>query len=256
MSSTNDEFVYKQVISSNQGESKAGQVDLSEKTKPSRPDPFAGAKEALMNAADKNHDGKVDAADAGIVAQKIGTSIKKAGLTVRDTVKENLNQASIKRDEVQWEKDKKTLCPIFADDLDEEDFCLPKLIRIAPADPQHKNSPACQGSIGHESEMHGLRMVTIYPKKIDEFQLSFYPNKGGEYYYANPYVSNSYLALDEYFTFLSKAQVSELEQIAHDLGAKDFSTSFSHEVKKNESSAQTSKAKISIPTSVKKAVLL
>ncbi|MBQ1333110.1 MAG: hypothetical protein IIY36_09265 [Lachnospiraceae bacterium] len=214
---------------------------VPQRTKPTLPKHFNKAKEALVGMTDKNNDGKVDAADVAIVAEQIGTSAKKATFAVRDTVKNNLDQASSRRNDLRREKELKTLQPIFPEDLEREDFYLPKLIRIAPANEAHRKSEVCQGSIGHETEQDGFRMLTIYPNYINAFGIMLYPNGGQELYYADPYVPNKYLVLEDYYDLIISEQVSELERIVQALGAKHFVVSSSHESKKNTSSANNTK---------------
>ena len=170
-------------------------------------DLFDKAKKTVVNTVDQNNDGKLDLKDI-------------SSLT---------GQWSEKREQQRQEAERKALCPIFEDDLDSTDFLMPKLIRVIEMDKKHAESEICQGSIGYESIHKELRIVNIYPDKAEAFGLSFEPNMDSELYYVDPCDRDHYIALDEYFTRLRVARVSELQKIAQDLGAKHFRVTFKEE---------------------------
>lgn len=123
-------------------------------------------------------------------------------------------------------KEKESLCPVFADDIKKSDFSLSKLIRVAEMDKKHSESIACKGSIGCEEKYNGFRVIRVYPDMVSAFGLSLYPDMNSEVYYVNPVNSNSYISLDEYFNYLRIARISELQKIALDLGAKHFRVTY------------------------------
>ena len=168
------------------------------------------AKKAVVNAVDQNDDGKFDLKDVTSLA----------------------GQLSEKKDRLKRETDKKTLCPIFEDDLSSPDFALSKLIRIAPMDKKHAESSVCEGSIGFEFVWKDLRVITVYPDKAAAFGLRFYPDMDNGAYYADPGDRDHYISLDEYFNYLKVARVGELQKIAQDLGARHFRVTYK-ERKKN-----------------------
>ena len=170
-------------------------------------DLFGKAKKAAADTADQNRDGKLNLKDI-------------SSLT---------GQWNEKRDRQRQESERKTLCPIFEEDLDSTDFLLPKLIRVVEMDKKHAESEVCQGSIGYESIHRELRIVNIYPDKAEAFGLSFEPDIDSDLYYVDPCDRDHYIALDEYFTRLRIARVSELQKIAQDLGAKHFRVTFREE---------------------------
>ena len=63
--------------------------------------------------------------------------------------------------------------------------------------------------------------MNIYRKSAEMFGLSFYPDMDREIYYVDPTDRNSYIALEEYFSYLKLVRVGELQKVtAQDLGAK------------------------------------
>lgn len=110
--------------------------------------------------------------------------------------------------------------------MDDADFLMPKFIRIVERDKKRLESPACQGSIGYGSDQKGLHVVNIFRDSVESFGLTFYPDCDSEFYYMDPSDRDSYIALDEYFSYLKIARVNELKKIAQALGAKHFKVTY------------------------------
>ncbi len=185
-------------------------------------DLFGKAKTTIVRTIDQNDDGKLDLKD----------------------ISEASAQWKEKRAQLRLEADRKTLCPIFEEDLDSAEFSMSKLIRVAEIDKKHAESSICQDSIGFESVQKELRIVNIYPDKAAAFGLTYYPDMDSELYYVDPCDRDHYIALDEYFNYLKVARVSELQKIAQDLGAKHFRVTYKEQKKSFESN--TSKAKVGV----------
>ena len=98
------------------------------------------SKNAAIQLADQNDDGKLDREDAALVAEAVGTTVKKGMETIRKTADETARMLELK-----------SLQPIFPDSLAEPDFFMPKFIRVAERDKKHAESEVCQGSIGFVS---------------------------------------------------------------------------------------------------------
>ena len=131
--------------------------------------------------------------------------------------------------QTKLDMERKTLQPIFPDDLNSTEFSWPKLIRVADMDKKHAESELCKGSIGYLSEHKGMRVVNVYTNCADRFGIAFYPNLGCEFYYVNPTDRDHFIALDDYFSFLRAKRVNELIKIAQDLGAKHFRITYLEE---------------------------
>lgn len=183
---------------------KKGEKKTAEKTEKHSPGFLEKTKERIVTAVDQNKDGRIDIKDL--------TSVSRRWSEKRETSK---REAEIN-----------LLRPLFEDDLEAPEFNMPKMIRLVGMDKRHAESEVCIGSIGHESDYKGLRIVNIYPEYLHSFGLTFYPDLDNEVYYVDPCDRNHYIALDEYFNYLKIARLSELQKIAQDLGAKHFRVTY------------------------------
>lgn len=191
------------------------------------------AKENAVKFADQNDDGKFDLNDVSVVADNLGQAAKN---TV-SVLKENL-------EEKNRELEKKLLQPVFAEDLDSADFFMSKLIRIIDKDKKRAESEVCQGAIGYITPQKELKVVNLFTDKVDAFGVSFYPDRASEIYYVDPSDHDRYIALDDYFSYLKIARVTELQKIAQDLGAKHFKVTYKEE--KASFSKNSNKAKAEV----------
>lgn len=173
------------------------------------------ARNTIVKAVDQNDDGTFDLKDVSVIAETIGNAAKNTAAAVKDN-------AEARSHEIE----RKTLQPIFAEDLDNADFLISKLIRITEIDKKRAESEVCAGSIGFISELKGLKIVNIFRDKVDTFGLTFYPDTDCEIYYVDPSDRDKYIALDDYFSYLKVARVNELQKIAQDLGAKHFRVTY------------------------------
>lgn len=188
------------------------------------------AKETIVNVADQNDDGSLDLKDISLIAESIGSAAKDTATSV-----------IISAGEKHRELERKLLQPIFTEDLDNADFLLSKLIRIAEIDKKRAESDVCKGSIGYVSEQKEVRIINIFKDKVDFFGLSFFPDTDSELYYVDPSDRDKYIALEDYFHYLKIARVNELQKIAQDLGAKHFRVTYKEQ--KTTFSSKTVKAK-------------
>lgn len=154
----------------------------------------------IAKALDQNGDGQLDISDLQALQER--------------------NQAAQK--ENQRKADLERLKPMFQEDFKEEEFVLPKMIRVAGIDKEHADSAACKGSVGYKSVMEDMTVVTIFRDFIDNFGLSFYPELENGVFYVDPCDRDHYISLDDYFSFMKMQRVAELQRIAQSLGAKHF----------------------------------
>ncbi|MBC5582409.1 hypothetical protein H8S23_12925 [Anaerofilum sp. BX8] len=175
----------------------------------------------VVQVADQTDDGKFDLADVAVIAEGVGNAVKKGAQEIK-----------ARTDEKSWQLELKSLQPIFptqvegAVSLDDADFLMPKFIRIVERDKKRMESPVCQGSIGYVSDSKGLHIVNIFRDSVEPFGLTFYPDCDSEFYYMDPSDRDSYISLDEYFSYLKIARVNELKKIAQNLGAKHFKVTY------------------------------
>ena len=154
----------------------------------------------ITKALDQNGDGKLDISDLHVFQAK--------------------NQAA--QEENQRKADLERLKPMFQADFKEDEFVLPKMIRVAEIDKAHAESVACQGSVGYKSVMDDMTVVTIFRNFIGDLGLSFYPELENGVFYVDPCDRDHYIALEDYFAFMKMQRVAELQRIAQSLGAKHF----------------------------------
>ena len=154
----------------------------------------------ITQALDQNGDGKLDISDFHVFQAK--------------------NQAA--QEENRRKADLERLKPMFQEDFKEDEYVLPKMIRVAEIDKAHADSAACKGSVGFKTIMDDISMVTIFRDFIDNLGLSFYPDLENGVYYVDPCDRDNYIALDDYFAFMKTQRVAELQRIAQSLGAKHF----------------------------------
>lgn len=176
------------------------------------------AKEKTVQIIDQNDDGKIDIADMSEIASTMSEAAKRTANNVRESANEKARQMELK-----------ALQPIFAETLDDADYTMTKLIRICEKDKKRMESEVCQNSIGYYTETKGLRVVNIYCEYLDLFDITLYPDNSYEFYYIDPTDRDRYIALDEYFSYLKVARVSELQKLAQQLGAKHFRVTYKEE---------------------------
>lgn len=157
----------------------------------------------ITKALDQNGDGQLDISDIQVFQAR--------------------NQAA--QEENQLKADLERLKPMFQEDFKEDEFVLPKMIRVAEIDKAHAESLACKGSVGYKTVMDDTSMVTIFRNFIDTLGLTFYPELDNGVYYVDPCDRDHYIALEDYFSFMKMQRVAELQRIAQSLGAKHFRVS-------------------------------
>ena len=154
----------------------------------------------ITKALDQNGDGQLDISDLHFLQAR--------------------NQAA--QEENQRKADLERLKPLFQEDFKEDEFVLPKMIRVAGIDKAHADSAACKGSVGYRTIMDDMTVVTIFRDFIDNFGLTFYPELDNGVFYVDPCDRDHYISLDDYFSFMKMQRVAELQKIAQSLGAKHF----------------------------------
>lgn len=140
-----------------------------------------------------------------------------------DAARDAFVKASDAAEDAKLKAQKKLLAPVFLEDIQIHEY--PQMIRICEPDKQHLNSPVCEGSIGYMTEADGMAVLNVYPDYVDALGVHFYPYDFEDVYYMDPANSSSYISLDEYFAYMKKVRVDELNRIAQELGAKKIKVS-------------------------------
>lgn len=160
-----------------------------------------------------------------------------------DDITEIKRQFQEKQRQAKLKRDLNALNPIFKHNLTDGDFLLSKMVRIRQIDKKHASNQICAGSIGHETLVKDVRIITIYTDRASEWGLQFYPDINQEFYFVSPVDPNLYIAIDEFFDYLRMARIGELQRIAQDLGATFFKVTIKEKKKtlhKKSESAETS----------------
>lgn len=185
--------------------------------------------------------------------KKVNEQVKKTSDKVNDTItnigdvnddgKLNLKDVTFVISSKKAENELKTLRPIFKDDISS----TYSIINIVDEDKKRRESDICKGAVGYLTKLNQMDMINIYEENVEILNAQFKPKLSKGVYILNPYQDNFYIKHDEYFQFLKKACVGELEHIAHLLGAKYFKVTFAENTSnstKSSGNVQVGAAKI------------
>lgn len=153
------------------------------------------------------------------VAGEVGAIAKRTIETMPDKAKEGKEYIEKQYGKAKYEMDLKMYSPVFPNALDS--YERPQLLRIVNYD-KRMQIDACEGAIGFEEKIKSEKVFTLYKDSANEYGFRLFPYVDESIYYKNPYEENSYICLDDYFNYIRKSKVSELERIAFCLGAKYF----------------------------------
>ncbi len=176
---------------------------------------YEKTKENVIKVVDQNDDGTFDTEDVYAIKERVGDLVKKTSDSIMMTV-----------DEKRRTLEKERLKPVFAEDLSDASFNLPKLLRITDISKKYADSDVCQNAIGYMRPQKGIDVINLFKNEIDLFGLTFIPDKQSEIYYVDPSDQNKYIALEDYFDYLKIVRVNELQKIAQDLGARYFKVTY------------------------------
>ena len=197
---------------------------------------FEKAKNAAVNIVDQNGDGKIGQDDFSAIRGAVKSAVKESG-----------ERWAEKQEQAKRDRELKELRPFFSNDIEGPGFSLPKLIRIAEMDTKHAESQVCEDSVGFTFSDKDLDIVTIYPDKLDLFDLKFFPDTDSGLYYVDPNDRDYYISLDEYFNYLKVARIGELQKIAQDLGATHFRVVYKEQKKSFSANDAKVNATVKIP---------
>jgi len=161
---------------------------------------------------------------ASELAINTGKVIKDVAEDIPEKLQSGKSYIGEQYDKAKYEIDLKRLQPIFAEDLSERTQKRPRWFRVVEYDKRLENE-ACKNSIGFEEKIKREDVIHFYSKDLELLKVNFYPCIQETIYCINPYNENMYISLEEYFTYIKKAKVDELQKIAHSLGAKEVKIS-------------------------------
>ena len=109
--------------------------------------------------------------------------------------------------------------PITKEQLDSEIRVMPEMIHITDWD-KRTEEDVCKGAVAFNDGTKELRALSILTENANLLNASFYPTAQEGVYYRDPCDPTSFINLNDYFEYIKKAKVHELNQIAQALGAK------------------------------------
>ena len=110
--------------------------------------------------------------------------------------------------------------PVFPEQYRDPDFDLPRTIVIVDGD-QRKNIDVCEGAIGWLSKNAGMEVLHLYESFVPDSGLRFHPVALCDAAYCvDPFDAARYVNLDAYFETMQQDKVTELRNVAYELGAK------------------------------------
>ncbi len=189
--------------------------------------------ETIVHAVDKNGDGKFDRNDIGLSDENLQAAKVKANKLVSaagDGIKNHSEMLSKAIADSKLDKERKTLRPVFIEELTPAD-AIPNMVRIVAHDKRRDESAICDGSVGYWEAVKGIDTLCVYDDCAVQLGICFHPSITLGIFYAEPYQERLFVALDEYFNYLKKARVNELEMIAQKLGAKRVQITFKEQAK-------------------------
>lgn len=153
-------------------------------------------------------------------ANTIGDKAKQAADVATKFTKDSGEFLETQYKNAKDEIELKMFSPVFENEIKEKIQSNPIMLRIEEDGGKRNSSEVCVGSIGHIESIKGKDILTIYNQFANDYGFNFYPVLVNTFYLSNPYVENMYICIDDYFNYLKRAKVDELEQIAFALGAK------------------------------------
>ena len=162
-----------------------------------------------------------------------------------DDARKILEEVSRNMDAEERRKNLEKYKPIFDNNIP---AAYPKMILIVDNDKRMKTK-GCENAIGFEDNKNDVELLGIYHKDVNKFDgIEYYPNKKptSSVYYVHPLNNKLYIELTEYFSYLKEQRITELEQIAQDLGAKHFKVEIKEETLSNVSIKNKADAKLGV----------
>ena len=120
--------------------------------------------------------------------------------------------------EAKREYDLRRFRPITEEQLKTEMSSMPEMIHIVDWD-KRKEETVCKDAVAFNDGTKEMGVISVLTQNIELMEASFYPDKQEGVYYRDPCNPFLFINLNDYFEYLKKARVHELNQIAQDLGA-------------------------------------
>ena len=197
-------------------------------------DLLKGAKNIVAQAGellnDKATEAKEKAAQAGELLTNKATEAKDVAAQTGEVLGNKAADAMVKVAQAGEQLSEKALeakkdyelrrfKPITREQLPLYTRTMPEMIRIVDWD-KRTEEEVCKNAVAFNDGTKELRVISVLAKNAELMDASFYPDVQEGIYYRDPSNPYSYINLNDYFDYMKKAKVHELNQIAQALGAK------------------------------------
>lgn len=175
-------------------------------------------------------------------AENVIDTLEEAANVAGKKIVEGASNTQRKMSEAMHEHRLHKYNPLFLEEYLSDDFDRPKLVVIADED-RRKGIDVCEGAIGWTERNSPIEILFIYEEFVPNSGLRFSPRPiCYATYYRHPFESDLYLQVKDYVKICRENQLTELKNIAYQLGAsncsvevhveKNFFESFGGEINK------------------------
>ena len=190
---------------------------------------------------------------AGKIAGVVKSGGEKAG-KMAGAVRSRSEKAGVAINNAKNDYERKRYVPITLEDFKRKDF-LPDIVYIVEED-KRLSSENYNDAIGYieavKSDRKYTKVLKLLEERISSLKYSFIPGIQSTVYYKHPYEVGKYIGIDDYFEFIKKKKVDELDNVARKLGAKKVKITLKEEKKSFAKKNITGKAGGNKPADNKK----
>lgn len=177
---------------------------------------------------------------AGEKAKVVGGIVADKAVDAGSHVAEKAVMGKEKAAQVGLEARVRFYNPRFREDFFDPEFDLPGIIVIADGD-ERKGIDVCEGAIGWLTKHRGTEVLHLYREFVEESGLDFHPRPLlGAVYQVDAFDHCRFIDLSCIFEVAHKDRITELRNIAYDLGARRCVLE-SYELKKEVAIKKTGK---------------
>ena len=142
------------------------------------------------------------------------------GKKAADSIQKGVQAMSEKAQADNHERRMKKYNPLFQEELKNEDFSLPNIIKIVD-DVAVREIDVCEGAIGYRDTVNDIVVLYISNKHIEDIGVQFVPfEQCNDVYCVDSFNHTCYIKAQEIFKQANDEKIAELEHIAYCLGAQ------------------------------------
>ena len=168
--------------------------------------------------------------------KEIKNGLVNTGKTVVDGIKTGGQKAAdmaiVTKDgaaAIKEDFDRARIKPVTLNEIKESAFRIPRMIYIV-SDDKYSDHYVMKDAVGHIEREKGMEYLILYSKYAESIGCDFYPMVNEFYiYYVDPCFPRRYICLNDYFEFIEKAKVSEMNIVAQKIGAKHLDLELTEE---------------------------